>query len=49
MSLDETHLPVAAMIAAVALATDLPLYTCNPDDFTPIERLEVVHVPHPDT
>jgi predicted nucleic acid-binding protein len=38
-----------AMIAAVAVANDLPLYTCNPDDFTAIERLEVVDVPHPDT
>ena len=38
-----------AMIAAVAVANDLPLYTCNPDDFTAIERLRVVDVPHPDT
>lgn len=38
-----------AMIAAIALANDLPLYTCNPDDFSGIEGLEVVPVVHPDT
>ena len=38
-----------AMIAAVAVANDLPLYTCNPDDFAAIDRLHVVDVPHPDT
>lgn len=37
-----------AMIAAIAIANDLPLYTCNPDDFTGIEGLEVVPVVHPD-
>jgi len=37
-----------AMIAAVAVANDLPLYTCNPDDFASIEQLDVVDVPHPD-
>lgn len=37
-----------AMIAAVALANELPLYTCNPDDFAGIEGLVVVAVPHPD-
>lgn len=37
-----------AMIAAIAIANELPLYTCNPDDFTGIEGLEVVSVPHPD-
>jgi len=36
-----------AMIAAVAVANDLPLYTCNPDDFAGIDDLEVVPVPHP--
>lgn len=36
-----------AMIAAIALANGLPLYTCNPDDFAGIEGLEVVAVPHP--
>jgi predicted nucleic acid-binding protein len=37
-----------AMIAAVALANDLPLYTCNPSDFEGIDGLTVVAVPHPD-
>ncbi len=36
-----------AMIAATALSRSLPLYTSNPADFTGIEGLEVVHVPHP--
>ncbi len=36
------------MIAATAMANDLPLYTCNPKDFTDIERLDVVSVPLPD-
>jgi predicted nucleic acid-binding protein len=34
-----------AMIAATALANGLPVYTCNPDDFSGIEGLEVVPVP----
>lgn len=37
-----------AMIAAVALANELPLYTCNPDDFSAIDGLTVVAVTHPD-
>ena len=37
-----------SMIAATALANDLPLYTCNPEDFRGIEGLRVVAVPHPD-
>lgn len=37
-----------AMIAATALANELPLYTCNPDDFVGIERLELVPVPASD-
>jgi predicted nucleic acid-binding protein len=37
-----------AMIAAVALANGLPLYTCNPDDFAGIDGLVVVAVEHPD-
>ena len=37
-----------AMIAATAVATDLPVYTCNPDDFAGIDGLAVVVVPHPD-
>jgi tRNA(fMet)-specific endonuclease VapC len=36
-----------AMIAAIALANGLPVYTCNPDDFSGIEGLEVVAVPVP--
>jgi predicted nucleic acid-binding protein len=30
------------MIAAVALANGLPLFTCNPQDFAGIDGLEVV-------
>lgn len=36
-----------AMIAATALANDLPVYTCNPDDFGGIDGLEVIVVPAP--
>lgn len=36
-----------AMIAATALANDLPLYTCNPADFAGIDDLAVVPVPVP--
>lgn len=36
-----------AMIAATALAEDLPVYTCNPDDFAGIDGLTVVAVPVP--
>jgi tRNA(fMet)-specific endonuclease VapC len=36
-----------AMIAAVALAHGLPLYTCNPRDFEGIDGLEVVPVQVP--
>lgn len=34
-----------AMIAAIALANDLPLFTCNPDDFSGIAGLQVVAIP----
>lgn len=34
-----------AMIAATAIANDLPIYTCNPADFAGIEGLDVVAVP----
>jgi predicted nucleic acid-binding protein len=34
-----------AMIAATAIANDLPIYTCNPGDFTGIDGLEVIAVP----
>jgi tRNA(fMet)-specific endonuclease VapC len=37
-----------AMIAATALANDLPVYTCNPDDFDGIEGLRVVAVAVPE-
>ncbi len=37
-----------AMIAAVALANGLALFTCNAEDFRGIEGLSVVAVPHPD-
>lgn len=37
-----------AMIAAIAIAKDLPLHTCNPRDFSGIAELTVVAVPHPD-
>ena len=36
-----------AMIAATAIARDLPLYTCNPADFSGIDGLRVVAVPQP--
>lgn len=38
-----------AMIAAIAVANGLPLYTCNPSDFEGIGGLEVIGVPHPDS
>lgn len=38
-----------AMIAAIAIANDLALHTCNPDDFAHIEGLVVVEVPLPDS
>jgi tRNA(fMet)-specific endonuclease VapC len=34
-----------AMIAAVALANELPVYTCNPSDFAGIDGLVVVAIP----
>jgi tRNA(fMet)-specific endonuclease VapC len=36
-----------AMIAAVAIANGLPLYTCNPADFAEIDEIEVIAIPHP--
>lgn len=38
-----------AMIAATAIANDLPLYTCNAADFTGIDELTVIVVPDPET
>jgi len=37
-----------AMTAATAVSVDLPVYTCNPRDFSGIDRLQVIAVPHPD-
>lgn len=34
-----------AMIAAIAIANGLPVYTCNPGDFDGIDGLRVVAVP----
>jgi tRNA(fMet)-specific endonuclease VapC len=31
-----------AAIAAIAVAHDLPVYTCNPSDFSGIDELQVV-------
>jgi tRNA(fMet)-specific endonuclease VapC len=36
-----------AMIAAIALASRLPVYTCNSRDFEGIDGLEVVPIPVP--
>jgi predicted nucleic acid-binding protein len=37
-----------AMIAATAIANDLPLYTVNPGDFSGIDGLDLRLVAHPD-
>lgn len=37
-----------AMIAAIALARNLPVHTCNPDDFACIDGLDVTAVPVPE-
>lgn len=37
-----------AMIAAVCVANQLPVHTCNAADFSDIDGLVVVAVPHPD-
>jgi tRNA(fMet)-specific endonuclease VapC len=36
-----------ALIAATAIAADLPVYTCNPDDFEGIPELVIRAVPLP--
>jgi predicted nucleic acid-binding protein len=36
-----------ALIAAIAVANELPIHTCNPNDFEEIDRLEVVPVTVP--
>ena len=38
-----------AMIAATAIANDLPLFTCNPSNFEKIDDLDLRSVPHPDS
>lgn len=37
-----------ALVAATAMANDLPVYTCNAADFGGIDGLEVVAILHPD-
>ncbi|HEY1690497.1 MAG TPA: type II toxin-antitoxin system VapC family toxin [Solirubrobacteraceae bacterium] len=37
-----------AMIAAIALAHNLPVYTANPSDFSGVDGLEVIPVSVPD-
>ncbi len=37
-----------AMIAATALANELPVFTCNPSDFAGIDQLQVIEVPLPE-
>ncbi len=36
------------MIASIAIANDLPVFTCNPRDFRGIDGLQLFAVPHPD-
>ena len=38
-----------ALIASIAIARGLPLYTVNPNDFTGILSLALVAIPHPDS
>lgn len=38
-----------ALIAATAIANQLPLYTCNARDYLGIDDLDLVELPHPDT
>ena len=47
MSVRHRRLAVAGVIAATAIANELPLYTCNEEDFAGIDDLTVVAVPHP--
>jgi tRNA(fMet)-specific endonuclease VapC len=36
-----------ALIAAVAIANDVPVHTVNPDDFAGIDELDLVAIPYP--
>ena len=38
-----------AMIAAIAIANDLPLYSINSTDFEGVDELDLRAVPHPDS
>ena len=38
-----------ALIASIAIARGLPLYTVNPNDYTGIGSLELFSLPHPDS
>lgn len=38
-----------ALIAAVAIANELPLFTVNPDDYRGIEGLDLRPIDHPDS
>jgi predicted nucleic acid-binding protein len=38
-----------ALIAAIAIANRMPVYTVNPDNFRGIRNLEIVEVPNPRT
>jgi len=46
---EPAHRRVQRLFAAIAIANDLPLYTCNPSDFAGIGGLRVIAVPHPDS
>jgi tRNA(fMet)-specific endonuclease VapC len=35
------------MIAATAVANNLPIYTCNPADFSGIDELDVIAIAMP--
>ncbi len=38
-----------ALIAATAIANELPLYTCNPRDYAGIDALDLIALLHPDS
>lgn len=37
-----------ALIAATAIANQLPLYTCDPRNYGGVDDLDLVEIPHPD-